>query len=160
MNVSRIGKWQRSGNPGPSAAVPRGVDELGVPIPSAATAKAFEALDFFVELDSWAMQGAKLLDRLGKMEGGELLRTNYLNLKSSSHNGQVVKHLRSPDLENLRRELAHWRPYAAVCPQCRGEPKPACLACQGLPYVIKAVWNRAPEKLRQAVLAKTTAATG
>ncbi len=153
MNVSRIGKHRKADKPVRAPVAPHGTDELGIPIPSEASAKAFGSLDFFVELDGWAAQGAKLIDRLGKMPGAELLRAHYLKLRSSTSGGETIEHLYSHDLENLRREVQHWRPYAGICPQCQGDASPGCTICLGLPYITRAAFERCPEQLQQTVKA-------
>lgn len=161
MDVSRIGK-SRPATPAPAtAAAPRGLDEMGEPIPSAASQKAFAALDLFSQAETLCKQLAKLIDTIGKSSGGELLRAHYLKLKCETRDGKLIEHLRAVDLENLRRELKHWRPHAATCPRCGDTPKQLCKVCCGLPYVIEAHFERSGKGLAVAMRAEpSTAAAG
>lgn len=161
-DVSRIGKSNRAAKPEPAetsaGGAPNGRDELGVPIPSEAAALAFNVLDVVADIDADLARVAKKIDALGKMPGAELLRSNYLKLKCETRNGERVERLYSIDLDNLRRELKHWRPYSGVCPVCRDKPSDKCKACYGLPYVTKFAWGGTSEKARNAVLASAATA--
>lgn len=150
MNVANIGKSRKADKPAPAAnaaAAPRGVDELGAPISSEASAQAFASLDFFADLDADLARVARKIDALGKMPGAELLRASYLKMTRETRDGEAVEHFRSHDLDNLRHELRHWRPHAN-CPSCGQRVNPACELCKGLGWITAATWERLPNRLR------------
>jgi hypothetical protein len=74
-------------------------------------------------------------------------------MTSRAVNGETVERFHSHDLENLRKELKHWQPYASVCPHCRTAPKESCRVCRGLPYVVKSAFERCPKALQDGVRA-------
>ncbi len=150
MDVSRIGKRQKADTPATAKEEATGAvkDALGFPCRTEAARKAMESVDFFSELDRHLGQAAKMIDRLGGMEGAELLRANHLKMTRETRDGESVERYHSADLTNIRRELAHWQPHTA-CPCCRETVAPGCQTCKGLGWIPKVTWDRLPEKLRQ-----------
>jgi hypothetical protein len=144
LDVSRIGKARRSDRPAPSGPV----DALGVPL-TPATAPAFLTA---MEIDGIVKMLREAQTRLAAIAGApgaELLRQHALKCEK----GGDEERYRSSDIGNAIKELQHWRPYSGTCPVCQGEPKPGCQVCLGLPYVIKAAFERCPEKLKAKVKA-------
>lgn len=92
-------------------------------------------------LDSILREAAIILNELGNLRGGELLRSHYLKLKDGER-------LYSADLENLRRELKHWRPHSPRCPVCNGTPSQHCNLCFGLPYLTRGAYDRLTDEQR------------
>lgn len=143
---------EHQGESDSSAAQSFGLDELGLPIPGEAGQKAFEIRDLMSTARYHIAELAKLIDQIGHHAGGELLRSHYLKLQCETRNGKQVEKLHAMDLENLKRELVHWQPYAGTCPVCRDKPSDKCKVCYGLPYVTKFAWEHSPEKASKALL--------
>jgi hypothetical protein len=143
MRVEKIGQTKKQAKPAPSGPV----DALGVPL-TPATAPAFLTaleMDGVVKL---LREAQTRLAAIAGAPGAELLRQNALLCERHGDDERY----RSPDIANAIKELQHWRPFS-ICPCCKGEPQPACQVCLGLPYTIRAAFERCPEQLQAQVKA-------
>lgn len=116
---------------------------------SAEAQKALASVSIFVEIDKAILQLARQINVLAQQAGAELLRARYLKMTRETRDGQEVECFHSHDLDNLRREIAYWKPHG-ICPQCRAQPKQTCDVCKGLPYVTEAAFGRCSAELRKA----------
>jgi hypothetical protein len=126
-------------------------DPAGLPIP-ADCLKYFEVLDKAKELESMYRALKKKIAEVAELPGME----HWQRRLKLTGDGERHKY-HCPDLENSRRELQFNLPYASQCPYCaatnNGKPDPACNACKGLPYVIEAAWESAPDDFKEAARA-------
>jgi hypothetical protein len=129
---------------------PAPVDHLGVQIPEAVR-PAFEALAQFDEVLSScrALQKAVAAIAAGPA-GGELKKDLQCRVKDDKTT------FTSSEIHKLVGSLNFCRPYAAVCPYClsegnRDKANKKCVACRGEGWVSQAVYNGAPQEMREAV---------
>ncbi len=137
--------------PNNSTGRDRGKAKPGKPAPNAADVPPAAS-----ELDAIVRQLRECQTRLNavaRSPGCELLRSNYLKLKSETREGETVERLYSPDLANAVKELEHWRPHSA-CPSCRENVRPGCELCRGTGWITAATWERLPERLKNKVSAE------
>lgn len=166
MDTSRIGtKPCKTGTADTAAPRPRDepsraregdtpppTDSLGIPCRSAEAEAAFAVLPQFAEVEKLLQAAAARINQLAQAPGGECYREQLRPERSRS---DEAGRFHSTHLHNALVELRHWRPHVSICPHChrkRRPNSPDCTVCRGLPYVIKAEFERAPEDLRKAVL--------
>jgi len=133
-----------------------GESETAAPICSQQSL-SLPAIPLFDEAESLIRKLADVIDRLAGLPGAELIRSRYLKLRVGKTKGESVERIYSADLENLLRELRHWRPHGSRCPACGEAPSQSCNLCLGLPYVAKAAYERMTDDQRKRLEAGSTA---